>query len=160
MISINKGSISHINSSIPSLPSGICGLGGTQLPNGDLVVCGYMGGLYLHYKEGSNQWTTAGSIIRGTTDHSSVWIDGRLLTTGGQDVSYFVISRHEEFSLDGGVKERKKMPIELSCHTATIFDQNKIIVCGGIGQIGNWKMNGMKTLNGIDVKVSKPFLKI
>ena len=40
VISIKKDSISHINSTIPSLPKGLCDISGAQLPNDDLVVCG------------------------------------------------------------------------------------------------------------------------
>ena len=67
--------------------------------------------------------------------HSSVWIDGQLLTTGGLDSSKEkLFSRHEEFSFGEGVKERKEMPIALFGHTSTIFGQHKMIVCGGFGR--------------------------
>ena len=148
MISINKDSISHKMTSIPSIPKNFgsgFGLSGAQLPNRDLVICGgldvyksncYYGSAtmsvhqYLHYKEGSNQWRKVGSMKVAISDHSSVWIDGRLLTTG-YDEDYNQTSHHEEFSFDGGVKMRKKLPMPLQHHTATIFDQNRIIVCGG-----------------------------
>ena len=134
MISINKDSISHINSSIPSLPKGYRRLSGAQLPNRDLVICGrdgisYTNNHYLHYKEGSNEWKKVGTMKKAKFRHSSVWIDGRLLTTGEsrKGTSYL-----EEFSFNGGVKIRKNMPIPLKFHTATIFDRNRIIVCGGL----------------------------
>ena len=138
-ISINKDSISHINSCIPSIPfNGIQyrGLSGAQLPNRDLVICGgdtsfyFTNHQYLHYKEGSNHWRKVGTMKKTTIDHSSVWIDGRLLTTGCEQ-KYKQTSHHEEFSFDGGVKARKEMPVERWYHTATIFGQNRIIVCGG-----------------------------
>ena len=145
MISFNKNSISHINSSIPSLPQGLAELSGTQLPNGDLLVCGGWTGFvvsnqYLHFKKDSNNWTKVGAMLMDRNWHSSVWIDGRLLTTGGlkEDHHWWrsgprkISSHHEEFSFDGGVKEMKEMPIALMGHTATIFDQNKMMVCGGI----------------------------
>ena len=133
MISINKDSISHINSSIPSLPYEPKVLSGAQLPNGDLVLSGGSGfcNEYLYYKEGSHKWTKIGSMKKARSEHSSVWMDGRLFTTGGRDYSWKSISHHEEFSFDGGVKERKEMPTALYGHTSTIFDENKIIVCGG-----------------------------
>ena len=140
MISIHKDSISQINSSIPSLPKIIwrSGLVGTQLPNSDLVVCGRMTGLglgeYLHYKEGSNEWTKVGAMKGARLYHSSVWIDGRLLTTGGANTLNKKTSNHEEFSFGGGVKERKEMPIALYSHTATIFGRNKMIVSGGFNE--------------------------
>ena len=136
MISIKKDSISHINSTIPSLPKGLCDLSGAQLPNGDLVVCGGRSRSgksdeYLHYNHGSNIWTKVGTMITERTSHSSIWIEDCLLTTGGRNMVGKVTSCHEEFSFHGGFKERKKMPIPLNHHTATRFDQNKIIVCGG-----------------------------
>ena len=140
MISINKDSISHINSSIPSLPMGCCGLSGAQLPNRDLVICGrdpytkkisYTNNHYLHYKEGSNKWKKVETMKKEKFGHSSVWIDV-LLTTGGMVVeSRKGTSHHEVFSFKGGVKIGENMPIPLKFHTATIFDRNRIIVCGG-----------------------------
>ena len=138
VISIRKDSISHINSTIPSLPKGLCDFSGVHLPNGDLVVCG--GSMrsrsdrsddYLHYNRGSNIWTKVGTMITDRIFHSSVWIEDCILTTGGRNMVGKVTSCQEEFSFHGGFKERKKLPIALSHHTATIFDQNKIIVCGG-----------------------------
>ena len=138
MISIQKDSISRINSSIPSLPKVLWGLRGTQLPNGDLLVCGGVTGMgiseYRHYKEGSNQWTKVGTMKGARSLHSSVWIDGRLLVTGGVNSSNKKTSYHEEFSFDGGVKERKELPIALYSHTATIFGQNGMIVSGGFNE--------------------------
>ena len=136
VISINKDSISHINSSIPSLPYEPYELSGAQLPNGDLLLSGGRTGSvhcneYLYYKQGSHKWTKIGSMKKARSEHSSVWMDGRLFTTGGKDYSWKSISHHEEFSFDGGVKERKEMPTALCGHTSTIFDENKIIVCGG-----------------------------
>ena len=137
MISINKDSISHINSSIPSIPKKYYGFSGAQLPNRDLVICG---GLdiyksvyqYFHYKEGSNQWRKVGTMKKAIFDHSSVWIDGRFLTTGDDlQSSRKETSYHEEFSFVGGVKKRKKMLLPLRLHTSTTFDQNRMIVCGG-----------------------------
>ena len=70
--------------------------------------------------------------------HSSVWMDGCLLTTGGEEQQkensrklWKNISHHEEFSLKEGVKERKELPIVFRCHKATKFDHHKMIVCGG-----------------------------
>ena len=99
LISITKDSIFHHNSSIPSLPKEISALKGIQLSNGDFVVSrGYMtyGGMmnnyrevcndeYLHYKQGSNQWTKVGTMKMARLFHSSVWIDGRVMAVGGKD---------------------------------------------------------------------------
>ena len=48
-----------------------------------------------------------------------------------------MLSHHEEFSFsligerDQGVTVKKELPIALRAHTATIFDESRIIVCGG-----------------------------
>ena len=136
MISINNDLISHIDSSIPSYPKRYREVSGAQLPNSGLVICGgeirsNSSHQYLHYKDGSIQWTKVGTMKKARYMHSSVWIDGRLLTTGGWPLSAKTTSHHEEFSFDGGVKEREEMPIALAGHTATIIEQNKMIVCGG-----------------------------
>ena len=60
------------------------------------------------------KWARAG--------HSSVLIDGNLLTTGGYDSSEKFVSKHEEFSIKGRVKEKKMMPIKLYNRAATLFD--------------------------------------
>ena len=136
MISINKDSISHINASIPSLPKGLNKLRGAELPNHDLIVCGgntrygYSND-YLHYNHDSNQWMNVGTMNRATSSHSSVWIDGVLLTTGGKYSSGKITSHHEEFSFTGGVKKRKEMPVALAGHTATLYGQQTMIICGG-----------------------------
>ena len=97
---------------------------------------------YLYYKQGSNQWTKIGAMKNERRNHSSVWMDDCLLTTGGEDnvnrksrlEDWETIAHHEEFSLNGGVKDKKEMPIALKCHTATKFGHHKMIVCGGKGK--------------------------
>ena len=137
MISIAKDSISHIITNIPSLPKGFLGFGGTRLPNGDLLLSeGYVDSYvnsdrYLQYRAGSEMWTKAGTMSRARYRHSSVFLDGYLITTGGLDTSFNALSLHEQFSISEGVKERKYMPIGLYNHTATVLSQNKILVCGG-----------------------------
>ena len=137
VISIIKDSISHIIPDIPSLPKGFLGFGGARLPNGDLLLSeGYVDSYvysdkYLQYKVGSRMWTKAGEMSRARYRHSSVFIDGYFLTTGGLDTSFNALSLHEQFSISEGVKERKKMPIGLYNHTATVFSQHKMLVCGG-----------------------------
>ena len=148
VISIVKNSISHINSSIPSLPKVLSRLRGAQLPNGDLIACGGLSGSakievssiahkldeYLHYKAGSNQWANIGTMARKKAWYSSVWVDDCLYTTGGSDSSLIDIACLEEFSITGGAKERKEMPMPLSSHTATTFGPHKMIVCGGMNR--------------------------
>ena len=145
MIAINENSISHINSSIPFLQKGLRGLSGAQLPDGNLVIIGGWTGSgrsyeYLHHKEGFDRWRNIERMKKARSYHSSLWIDGRLLTTGGKDPSGKPTSCHEEFSFDVKKgrwkkwKERKEMPKALYGHTATIFDQKKMIVVGGQNQ--------------------------
>ena len=131
--------MSHINSSISPLPKATLGLRGTQLPDGNLVVCGGSSASvksddYFHYKDGSNQWIQIGTMERARSAHSSVYMDGFLFTIGGLDSSgdpTKPLAHHEEFSIHGGVKERKTMPIALLDHTATVFSPHKMLVCGG-----------------------------
>ena len=165
VISITKDSISHLNSSIPSLPKKLSALRGAQLSNGDLVLsggctmsryedvdCDYINGRWIqsrsywievevcnneyhYYKQGSNQWTMVATMKNARRNHSSVWMDGCLLTTGGDyNDNRMTSSQHEEFLLNEGVNERKEMPIALKCHTAIKFGHQKMIVCGGKGE--------------------------
>ena len=136
MISILKDSMSRISLGIPSLPKEFHRLGGAQLPNGDLLISG--GGLfpgwndeYFHYKDGSNQWKKVGTMKGTRLGHSSVLINGDLLTTGGCDSS-LSLSTIEKFSINGGVKERMNMPIALQHHAAAVFGKDTILIIGGI----------------------------
>ena len=137
MISIVKDSISHIIPDIPSLPKGFIGHGGTRLPDGDLLLSeGFVDSYvdsdkYLQCKPGSEMWIKAGTMSRARYRHSSVFMDGYLLTTGGLDTTFNALSLHEQFSINEGVKERKNMPIGLCNHTATVFSQHKMLICGG-----------------------------
>ena len=153
MISIITDSIVLNDPVIPPLPKELAELGGTQLPNGDLLLCGglfveeledpfsgesedvqYCSDEYLLYKSGSSQWTKVGTMKQKIYGHSSVLIQDRIHTMGGI-YNKKITSRHEQFSLDDGVKEMKEMPIPLQYHTATSFGKNKMIVCGGIGDV-------------------------
>ena len=137
VISIVKDSISHIKPDIPSLPKSFLGFGGTRLPNGDLLLSeGFVDSYvdsdkYLQYKAGSEMWTKAGTMSRARYRHSSVFMDGYLLTTGGLDTTFNALTLHEQFSLNEGVKKRNNMPIGLCNHTATVLRQHKMLVCGG-----------------------------
>ena len=128
--------MSRNNSSIPSLPKGLSRLGGAQLPNGDLLISGGGGGAgcnyeYLHYRDGSNQWKSVGTMKWARAGHSSVSIDGKLLTTGGFDSSANFVSNLEEFSIKNGVKKRTMMPIKLHSHAATVFGKHTMLISGG-----------------------------
>ena len=168
VISIIQDAISHINSPIPSLPKKLAHLSGAQLPNGNLVICGgrkrfddnYSASItediqysdeYLHCQVGSNQWTKVGNMKHNRAFHSSVLLDGCLITTGGcsnpstLSLDYERLSNLEIFSRHRDVLEMKEMPVALSDHTATMFGKNRILVCGG----------GAKTRFGIDVSELK-----
>ena len=161
VISINKDSISHINSSIPSLPRGLLGLRGAQLPDGSLIINGgFMpedaartNDVYFQFKEGFNQWRKIGTMKKGRISHSSAWINGRLYTTGGRDlVENKVLSHLEEFSFDGDVKERTEMPRALYGHTATTFDHNKMIVIGGCSNVSKILSKLRSKKSNLDLK--------
>ena len=136
--------MTQINSPIPSLPKELCKLKGAQLPNCDLIISGgcdstesgYNDG-YYHYKNGSNKWKKVGTMKRVREGHSSVFIDGSLFTVGGSNwssnISY--LSNHEEFLIEGGLKDRKELPIALSDHTATVFGKHKMLICGGMFEV-------------------------
>ena len=146
MITIGKYFLTHVATTVPSLPTRRNGLRGAQLPNGNLLVCGGgrfgripheyptelpPSGEYLLLKAHSNQWTNVGTMKMARKYHTSIFYDGCLYTTGGLDSLNNVISHHEAFSLNGDVKEKKDIPISLQGHTATIFDQYKMLICGG-----------------------------
>ena len=174
VISIIQDAISHINSPIPSLPKKLAHLSGAQLPNGNLVICGgrkrfddnYSASItediqysdeYFHCEVGSNQWTKVGNMKHNRAFHSSVLLDGCLITTGGWSnlsqpgaTSLYLeslerLSNLEIFSRHRDVLEMKEMPVALSDHTTTMFGKNRILVCGG----------GAKTRFGIDVSELK-----
>ena len=134
--SILKDLMLRINSSTPLLPKGLKRIRGAQLPDGDLLISGGSTGAgcndkYLHYKNGSNQWKLVGTMKWARAGHSSVLIDGNLLTTGGYDSSEKYVSKHEEFSIKGRVKQREMKSIELYSHAATLFDKHTILISGG-----------------------------
>ena len=144
MITIGKYFLTHPARKVPLLPARRNGLRGVPLPNGNLLVCGggRFGliesivegpacGEYLLLKAHSDQWTNVGTMKVARKYHTSVFYDGCLYTTGGLDSLNNVISHHEAFSLNGDVKEKKDIPISLQGHTATIFDQYKMLICGG-----------------------------
>ena len=136
VISLVNNSLSLITKDIPKLPKGLRGLQGTKIPNGDLLLCG--GGKswkgkcneYLLLKDGSDQWERIGTSQTKRLHHSSVFIDGCLFTTGAYNIRLPFLN-HEEFSFEGGVKEKMDMPIFVYGHTATIFSPGKLLICGG-----------------------------
>ena len=147
-IAIVNDSISHLIPSIPSLP---CldpnrpeiFYRGAQLPNGDILLAGgEMGGCcrYLHYTKGSDQWKIAGTMKKARHQHTSVLIDACLLTTGGIEMfsGGDCTSYLEKFSFTEEVEEKKNLPISLTCHTATVFGKNKMLISGGRTSVGRF----------------------
>lgn len=153
VISIIQDAISHINSPIPSLPKRLSHFSGAQLPHGNLVIYGgrerfydkhsdslanyiQYSDEYLHCEVGSNQWTKVGNMKNNRASHSSAFLDGCLITTGGRSnpptgISLKTLSDHEIFSRRKEVLEMKEMPVALTHHTTTIFGKHKILICGG-----------------------------
>ena len=86
---------------------------------------------YMLLKQGSNQWKKVGTMKRSRSFHSSTYINGNLFTVCGIDSWYNPISHHEQFSFEGGTKDRKELPIALYGHTATVFNDHKMLICGG-----------------------------
>ena len=135
--------VSHLSPSIPPLPfymSDLEHFSVTQLSNGDVLLAGGvirscfsfdLSDKYLHYRKGSSQWEKVATMKTARYDHTSVLIDGYLFTAGGIDSFGDYKSDLEKFSFEGGVKEKKKMPIALKCHTATTFGNHKMLICGG-----------------------------
>ena len=137
-------SLFHINTATTSILN--TGSQFTQLPNGEWLASGgiidgaRISDEYMLFKQGRNQWTKVGNMKRARWHHASVYIDGVLLTTGGLDsppssriftLLSSLISHHEHFSFDGGVRKRKELPIALYRHTATMFGNHKMLISGG-----------------------------
>ena len=146
VITIGKYFVTCVNQTIPNVPRKSHGLQGAQLPNGNLLVCGgakcfhdrwrigmdiEKHGEYHLFKLGYEHWTKVGTMKWARVYHASVFYEGSLYTTGGLDPANNVISHHEEFSINGDVREKKRLPIALQGHTATMFDQHTMLICGG-----------------------------
>ena len=158
-------SIARLIPSIPSLPclgyrsdKNLIFYCGIQLHNGDFLLAG--GTLvhgctgaencywYLHYRKGTNRWEILETMNMARHQYASVLIDGCLFTTGGIDLSlheYSFYNRNstitsyvEKFSFEGGIEEKKNMPIALAYHTATMFGNYKMLVCGGQTSLGKF----------------------
>ena len=137
VVSIKKDSITLIDTTIPLLPKGLYKLGGTQLPNHDLLVSGGDTGYYgcddeyLRFSQDSNQWKKVGTMKKVRRLHSSVLLKRCLYLCGGIDSSRKVTSHHEVLNLDGRVEEKKALPIALTNHTANKLNDNQYMVIGG-----------------------------
>ena len=149
MLSIVNDSVVLYNTAIPFLPKHFLPLTGAQLPNGNLLVRGISRNCdeHLLFRDGSNQWTKIRSSERALSCPSSVWIDGRFFTTGFKFCfsSGYEALHHEEFTFNGSVKQRRKLPIGLENHSATVFGQQKILVSGGFEIYVSYRFLNHKT---------------
>ena len=159
VISITKDSVSQTNKVIPCLPMETQVTGGTQLPNGDFLICGAGEELnvinhendscnYLLFKDGFIEWAKVKTKNRAQDwnvfPKQSVFIDGCMYTTkdsswnGHSNHSSSILCSspregyfHEKLSFEICVQERKAMPIALAGRTATLYSKHEYIVCGG-----------------------------
>lgn len=46
-------------------------------------------------------------------------------------ICWYVVKILEQFSFESGTKDRKELPIALYGHTATVFNDHKMLICGG-----------------------------
>ena len=142
VISIKKNSILRTNTFVPSLPKRLVGLRGTQLPNHDLLVSGGDTGTgvndeYLRFNHASSLWKKVGTMQNARYSHSSVLLNGCLYSCGGFYSPIKATSHHEAFSLDGGVNEKRELPIALSNHSANKLNESQYMVIGGSMYKGN-----------------------
>ena len=68
---------------------------------------------YLRLRIGMESWHSIGRMMKPRSAHSSVFINNSLFSCGGEDAVKLNSSHHEEFRIDGSVKEKKELPIKL-----------------------------------------------
>ena len=151
LILLRPESISIEKQSIPFLPIGLCVLGGVQLPNGDLLVCGgntvkegwkYCEGIeatngwkndeYLVLPRMSEEWISIGKMLEPRSNHSSIFINGSVFSCGGKDSGKNIFAHHEEFKLGESINARKELPLKLVGHTVEELDSSNYILIGGL----------------------------
>ena len=173
VISLKQESISLEQESIPCLPIGLCVFGGTRMPNGDLILCGgntakdgweycevskvgaqdgWKNDEYLLLQKMGESWTTIGNMIEPRSNHSTVFINGSVFSSGGKDSEKNIFSHHEELKLHASTnlrpgsklkshdprkmvivtRLRKDMPMKLVGHNAIELDASKYILIGGL----------------------------
>ena len=161
VISIVNDSVSYSDKVIPSLPNDLLVVRGARLSNGDLICECYRGGYpkgypvkvileYWRLKDGSNQWENVGNCQNVEVRWNSiVLIDGCFVSMGDLCSSGVTYSHHELFINEYVDKEQqsvntftprtrtitKKHKEHLNYgHTAALFGQNKMFICGGFYQ--------------------------
>ena len=101
-----------------------------------MLVCGgstvsWASDAYIIFKQGFNVWKNFVTMWRARSFHSCTYINGHLYALGGLDSSQNAISHHEQFSFTGGPKDPRNLRIALYGHTATVFNNDKMLICGG-----------------------------
>ena len=162
MISIVNDSVSYSDKVIPSLPNDLLVVRGARLSNGDLICECYRGGYpesypvkvileYWRLKYGSNQWKNVGKCQDAETRWNSTFlINGCFISTDSSCSSSDSFSHHELFineyvdQVKQSVstfmprtrtitKENKEHLVNYG-HTAALFGQNKMFICGGFNE--------------------------
>ena len=72
-----------------------------------------------------------GTMKKANHLHSSVLLNGCLYSCGSRFSSYKSTSHHEVLNLDGGIEEKRELPIALRYHTANKLNENQYMVIGG-----------------------------
>ena len=185
VISLKQESISLEQESIPCLPIGLCVFGGTLMPNGDLILCGgntakdgweycevpkigaqdgWKNDEYLFLRKMGESWTTIGNMIEPRSNHSTVFINGSVFSSGGKDSEKKIFSHHEEIKLRDSsylcqssklqsydprktiiVKHYKEdVPMKLVGHNAIELDESKYILIGGLDKNVSNPINEIK----------------
>ena len=137
VISIVNDSVSYSDKVIPSLPKDLFVDRGARFSNGDLICEGFPenGVEYWRLKDGSNQWKNVGkSRDIETRWNSTFLIDRCFVSMDNLCSSSNTFSRHEMFTKQYFDKKEEFyytiMPHNYG-HTATLFGQHKMFICGG-----------------------------
>ena len=122
--------IMKIKEVIPSLPEGFYGLGGTQLPNGDFLLCGENTKSAkidecLLFKNGSNQGEKVGAT------KTKILCSFCMLTTRRMHHVRGLKFVHETYPFVGGVKQKIDVLMKLYEYAGTIFENDKMLISGG-----------------------------
>ena len=153
VISIVNYSVLCSDEVIPSVPNELYIKRGGKLSNGDLICEGWssVGRVeYWRLEDGANQWENVGKYrLRNGKEarwDSTFMIDDCLVPIDNSCTSSKKIIFHELFT------RGKESTIDSYGHTATLFGQDKLFICGGYWT--SW----ITTMEGItprDNKVSK-----
>ena len=119
--------ILKIHEVIPSLPGGFYWLGGTQLPNGNFLLCGENANSSekekcLLFKNGFNQGEKVGAT------KINIFCRVCMLDPRGYRWRQFI---HETFPFVGGVKQKIDVPVKLFEYAIAIFDNDRMLISGG-----------------------------